>query len=75
MRDIVPRGYATHVDYTGFALADEKTRMETYELGLKVGAYTHEEVRKAENKPPAPAPEPIQEPAVSNVSVLRERAG
>jgi phage portal protein BeeE len=52
MRDVLPRGYSVHVDYSGFARADEKTRMETYWLGLQVGAYEDgNEVRAAENKP------------------------
>lgn len=53
MRDIVPRGFVTRIDFAGFLRGDTKTRMETYEIGLRVGAYADEdEVRELEDRPP-----------------------
>ena len=52
MRDILPRGYETKVNFDGFLRADTKTRMDTYKVGKEVGAYTHEEIRDLEDRPP-----------------------
>ncbi|NIJ10620.1 HK97 family phage prohead protease [Saccharomonospora amisosensis] len=51
MRDVLPRGYYAKVDFAGFLRSDARTRMETYEVGLRVGAYTHDEIRELEDKP------------------------
>ncbi len=66
MPDITPRGQVVRFDLSSFLRSDDKTRMETYRLGLDVGAYTKDEIREAEEKPPvdhddtppAPAPAP-----------------
>lgn len=76
MRDVLPRGYQAKVKLDAFLRSDTKTRMETYKLGLEVGAYTTEEIRVAEDRPaltpsqmpaplpePSPATEPAEEPA------------
>lgn len=53
MRDVLPRGYMTKTDFAGFLRGDSKTRMETYEIGLRVGAWADkDEVRDEEGKPP-----------------------
>lgn len=60
MNDVSPRGHYAKHDLDAFLRSDTKTRMETYEIGLRVGAYTLPEIREAEDKPatelPAPAP-------------------
>ncbi len=72
MRDVLPRGYCAKIDFGGFLRADTKTRMETYQVGLAVGAYTKDEIRQLEDKPPLtpeqqaaaqPAPPPVGQPA------------
>lgn len=72
MRDILPLGYETWIDFGGFLRADAKTRMETYKIGREVGAWADDdEVRAEEGKPaltaaqkaarkPAPAPAPAE---------------
>jgi phage head maturation protease len=52
MRDVTMRGYVGRIDFGGFLRGDTKTRMETYEIGLRVGAYTKPEIRQLEDKPP-----------------------
>jgi hypothetical protein len=67
MRDVLPRGYEAKVNLDGFLRSDTMTRMNAYKVGLDVGAYTPEEVRDLEDRPPltpaqkaaaAPAPAP-----------------
>lgn len=54
MRDVLPRGYTARFDFGGFLRSDTQTRMSTYEVGLRVGAYTVDEIRELENRPPLP---------------------
>jgi hypothetical protein len=51
MRDILPRGYEARVNLDGFLRGDTKARMEAYQIGKPVGAYTEEEIRELENRP------------------------
>jgi HK97 family phage prohead protease len=51
MRDALPRGYVARVRFGGFLRSDTKTRMETYKVGLEVGAYTEDEIRDLEDRP------------------------
>ncbi len=51
MRDILPRGYVARFDFGGFLRSDTRTRMDTYEVGLRVGAYTEDEIRELEDRP------------------------
>ncbi|WP_162606669.1 phage portal protein [Jiangella asiatica] len=51
MNDTLPRGYTAHVDWAAFLRGDTLTRMQTYEVGLRVGAFTVEEIRELEDKP------------------------
>jgi len=51
MRDVLPRGYKAKVKFSTFLRADTKTRMETYAIGLPVGAYVQDEIRELEDKP------------------------
>jgi HK97 family phage prohead protease len=74
MRDVLPRGYVTRIDYAGFLRGDTLTRMQAYEIGERVGAYVPDEVRELEDKPPltaaqqaARAPQPVPEPAAPAV--------
>lgn len=52
MRDIIPRGYRAKVNIDAYLRSDTKTRMETYAIGKPLGAYTTEEIRSLEDKPP-----------------------
>ncbi len=52
MRDVLPRGYCTRTDFAGFLRGDTLTRMQAYQIGEQVGAYTPDEVRELEDKPP-----------------------
>lgn len=70
MRDVLPKGYVTRIDYAGFLRGDTLTRMQAYQIGEQVGAYTPDEVRELEDKPPltpaqqaARTPQPPAEPA------------
>jgi HK97 family phage prohead protease len=63
MRDVLPRGYQAKVKLDAFLRSDTKTRMETYKLGLEVGAYTTEEIRVAEDRPSLPPGQPAPLPA------------
>jgi hypothetical protein len=58
MRDILPRGYTAKVSFDGFLRSDTLTRMQAYEIGEKVGAYTVAEVRELEDRPSTPAGQP-----------------
>jgi hypothetical protein len=51
MRDVLPRGYEAKVNLDGFLRADTKARMESYQIGKPVGAYTEEEIRVLEDRP------------------------
>jgi len=54
------------VNLDGFLRADTKTRMDTYKVGLDVGAYTKDEIRELEDRPPlTPAQRAASEPAVT----------
>jgi len=57
MRDLLPRGYSVHVDYTGFTRADFKGRMEGWEIATRIGVYTTEEARASEGRPVDVTPE------------------
>lgn len=50
MRDILPRGYHARINMDAFLRSDTYNRMLTYEVGLRVGAYTVDEIRKLEDK-------------------------
>jgi len=52
MGDVSPRGYYAKFNVDAFLRSDTKNRMESYEIGLRVGAYTEDEVRALEDKPP-----------------------
>lgn len=54
MRDVLPRGYQAKVNFDGFLRSDTFTRMKTYEKGKAVGAYTGDEIRALEDRPPLP---------------------
>jgi hypothetical protein len=51
MGDVTPRGYTAKVNLDGFLRSDTRTRMEAYSIGVKVGAYTLDEIRDLENRP------------------------
>jgi HK97 family phage major capsid protein/HK97 family phage prohead protease len=51
MRDVLPRGYIAKIDFGGFLRGDTQTRMNTYQTGLAVGAYTKDEIRELEDRP------------------------
>jgi hypothetical protein len=68
MRDVLPRGYKAKVNFDGFLRSDTLTRMKSYKTGKEVDAYTTEEIRELEDKPPLPpgsrpASRPVNQPA------------
>jgi HK97 family phage prohead protease len=71
MGDVTPTGYVARFDYGGFAKADEKTRMETYTLGVALGAYGVAEVQRREELPPFTAPKPAAPAITTGPPVLR----
>ena len=53
MGDVTPRGYVAAVNFTDLLRTDDLTRFQSYEVGLRVGAYEDKnEVREAEGKAP-----------------------
>jgi hypothetical protein len=52
MRDVLPRGYEAKVNLDSFLRADTLGRMNAYKVGLDVGAYTRDEIRELEDRPP-----------------------
>jgi len=65
MGDITPGGYYAKFALSAFLRSSDKERMETYEIGLRVGAYTKQEIRALEDRPPLTAAEQQQEAPVS----------
>jgi phage head maturation protease len=53
MRDVLPRGYKAKVKFEGFLRSDTLTRMKTYEIGRRVGAYNDERIADLEDIPSA----------------------
>lgn len=51
MGDVSPRGAVAKHQLSAFLRSDDKTRMETYKIGLEVGAYGLDEIRSLEDKP------------------------
>lgn len=84
MRDVSPRGFKARIDWGGFLRSDTLTRMQGYDIGLRVGAIVHDEIRDLEDKPaltaeqraeirkPAAAAPPSAErtPAMSRSDIL-----
>ena len=60
MGDVTPRGNTVRVDLSGFLRSDDKTRFETYEIGLRVGAITPEQIAIAEGNAAVTNPADIQ---------------
>jgi hypothetical protein len=55
MHDVLPRGYEAKVNLDSFLRADTLGRMNAYKVGKEVGAYTAEEIRDLEDRPPLTA--------------------
>lgn len=79
MGDVSPRGQFVRFDLDDFMRSDPKTRMETYEIGKRVNAYTDDEIRDSENKQPlteAQKPKPplalVRPPAPEETPVAAE---
>jgi phage head maturation protease len=73
MGDVTPRGSYVRFDFSGFLRTDALSRYQSYDLALKVGALTQDEIRPLEDRPdltpaqvralkPAPAPAPSVAP-------------
>lgn len=71
MNDVSRPGEYARADLASFLRSDDLTRMQTYQAGLAVGAYTRPEIRQAEQKPPLDEDEAPQE---SNVVPLAASA-
>ena len=52
MNDVCPRGYDARTRVADLLFADDKTRFEAYEIGLRVGAIGQDEIRELERKAP-----------------------
>lgn len=84
MGDITPRGYVVRQNLDVFMRSDPKTRMETYALGLQVGAFADlQEVRALEGGAPLTpkqirekthTPTPAAEEATVDTSVEADQA-
>lgn len=77
MNDVSPRGYKARLDLSEFLRSDDLTRMQVYDVGLRVGAITHEEIRVNERKPelsPEQLPKPIPTDAEDMASTAKEAA-
>ncbi|MGW5239491.1 phage portal protein [Monashia sp. NPDC004114] len=61
MGDVTPRGNYVKTNLSELLRSDDKTRFETYQIGLEVEAITHEEIRAAEGKPPLTEPAPQED--------------
>lgn len=62
MDDVTPAGFRARMDLSAFMRSDDKTRMETWEIALRIGAMTDEEIREAEGRPALKAiAAPVQE--------------
>lgn len=48
---VLPRGQEARFNVDALLRTDTKTRMETYEIGLRAGIYTHEWVQRTERLP------------------------
>jgi hypothetical protein len=64
MGDITKRGQFVRFNLDSLLRSDPLTRMQTYDIGLRVGAITAEEVRDLEDRPalakrPTPTPVPV----------------
>lgn len=68
MGDVTPRGFRVEFDFNGFLRADDKTRLETYQIGVDMGLYTLEDVARREGLATPPGkPEPASLPATARV--------
>lgn len=62
MGDVTPRGNSVQIVLSGFLRSDDKTRYESYALGLAVGAITPEQIAEREGNATVnqPAPDPLR---------------
>lgn len=81
MGDVSAEGFMARFDLGGLVRADEKTRVETYEAGIRIGLYSLDTVQRREelppNEAPAPAPVPLRAvpaPTTSQEGTLAARA-
>lgn len=51
MNDVSPRGYVARINLTELLLSDPTTRYAAYEVGLRVGAITPEQIAEQEGNP------------------------
>lgn len=58
MGDVTPRGYSVVGDFNGFLRADDKTRYETYQMGVALGLYDRNAIAEREGLPRPMFPEP-----------------
>jgi phage head maturation protease len=79
MGDVTPRGQTARTDLNEFMRSDPKTRMETYDIGKRVGAWTDDEIRDDERKPrlapsekPKPAPLALVPPRPEDADVAAD---
>lgn len=66
MPDVTPPGYYVRADYAGFLRSDTLTRMQTYEIGRRVGVYNDQRIAEIEDIPTARPPAPPTSAAVAS---------
>lgn len=74
MQDVTRRGYVVAWDLDDYLRADPKTRWEVYEIGLRMGAITIDEIRQEERMPELTPAQRIeaQPPIRAQATVTRE---
>lgn len=60
MPDVTPRGHKVKADFNGFLRADDKTRFETYQLGVELGIYDRNAIAAREGLPQPTFPVPSE---------------
>lgn len=68
MRDVLPRGHVARVKFDGFLRTTTPQRMQSYKVGLEVGAYTEDEIRDLEDRPPLTPAQKARKDALNGVS-------
>jgi HK97 family phage prohead protease len=80
MGDVCPRGYVARLNLTDLLLSDPSTRYAAYEIGLRVGAITPEQIAEQEGNPtvnqpqgiPAAQTDPSAAPPAASLRVVGE---
>lgn len=76
MPDITPRGYRVEADFNGFLRADDLSRFQAYDLGVKLGIFDRYAVAEREGLPrptfTMPTQPALPAPATDDANSLRQ---